>query len=77
MTREITLEEIPEIHRNTLAASAAQIIKKYGTAAYVAVPSERTGYQYILWAGLNSENKLEECYFLSNDIVSRSILTTH
>jgi hypothetical protein len=74
MTREITLEEIPEMHRNTLARTAAQIIKKHGTSAYVSVPSEKQSFYYILWAGLNQEQQLEECYFLSNDFVSRNIL---
>jgi hypothetical protein len=74
MTREITLEEIPEMHRNTLAATAAQIIKKRGTSAYVSVPSERQNFYYILWAGLNADQQLEECYFLSNDFVSQNVL---
>lgn len=77
MTIEITLEEIPEIFRNTLACSAVQIIKKKGTSAYVSVPSERQGFQYVLWAGLNSKQELEECYFLTNDFVSQFILNNH
>ena len=55
MTREITLEEIPEMHRNTLA-------------------SEKQNFYYIFWTGLNQEQQLEECYFLSNDFVNRNIL---
>ena len=74
MTREITLEEIPEMHRNTLACAAAQVIKKHGKSAYVSVPSEKQNFYYILWAGLNADQQLEECYFISNDFVSRNLL---
>lgn len=75
MTCEIRLEEIPEIYRNTLAVTAAQIIKTHGTSAYVSVPSKNKNFYYILWAGLNSQQQLEECYFLSNDFINNSILT--
>lgn len=74
MTCEITLEEIPDLYRNSLARSAAQIINNTGSAAYVAVPSEKKGFYYILWAGLNDKKDLEECYFLSSDFVNKSVL---
>ena len=75
MTCEIRSEEIPEIYRNTLAATAAQIIKTHGTTAYVSVPFKNKKFYYILWVGLNSQKQLEECYFLSDDFINNSILT--
>ena len=68
MTCEIRSEEIPEIYRNTLAATA-------GTTAYVSVPFKNKKFYYILWVGLNSQKQLEECYFLSDDFINNSILT--
>lgn len=73
MTVEIKPNQIPEKYLQVLISAATKIIKKTVNGyAYVNVPIN--AYQnYILWVGLNKNNKLEECYFLSDDLLVNPI----
>lgn len=72
MTYNISPDLIPKRYLDLLISTATKVIhntnKDY---AYVNVPSEDKSY--VLWIGLNSENRLEECYFVSDDFIGHPI----
>lgn len=73
MTVEIKPNQIPEKYLQVLISAATKIIKKTVNGyAYVNVPINAC-QNYILWVGLNKNNKLEECYFLSDDLLINPI----
>lgn len=74
MTVEISPEKIPEVYLKLLITAATQIIHKTPDSyAFVRVPADN--FTYLLWIGLNQDNNLEECYFVTNDVVVAPIIT--
>ena len=74
MTVEINPNQIPEKYLQLLIGTATKIIKKTRNGyAYCNVPIN-AAQSYVLWVGLNDKNVLEECYFLSDDLVCNPIV---
>lgn len=73
MTVEIKPDQIPEKYLQVLISAATKIIKKTRNGyAYCNVPINAV-QSYVLWVGLNDKNVLEECYFLSDDLLINPI----
>lgn len=73
MTQIITPQEIPEVHLSVLKNAITQAVKKTkDTYVFIKVPLDEE-FSIVAWVGLNDKQQMEECYFLTNDIVRAPI----
>ena len=68
MTYNISPDLIPKRYLDLLISTATKIIKTTtDDFAFVRVPTKDK--TYVLWVGLNAEERLEETYFVTDDFM--------
>lgn len=70
MTKNLTADEVPEEVIKTLIQTAIKIIKgSKETDAYVYCKDKSGKGSYIAYIFIDNEEKLDGCYFFTDDII--------